>query len=158
MGNLPAGWTVFRGPAAHPIVIAHPPDWMVDISHFPAQSVIYLNGPSGEDTVEIIWGTRQTEANIDVLRNDCWRQKSEFCDKKGIEHTERRRLSGVPFAILGASCEQSNDLFYLLVASGLKEGAEWSFVMRTTHGNKDAVGRGIFAPMLASLNIYAPLP
>lgn len=160
-GTLPAGWKVYRGPREFPIVIAYPPDWTVDTSYFPDQAVIFIYGPNGreeQEVVEIVGGMQEADANIDVLRDDFFQKKSEFCEKKGIEYTEQRKLSGATFAMLGAACEQSNDLYYLLVASGLKNGDEWSIVMRTRYERKDSVGRAIFDLMLGSLNIYALVP
>jgi hypothetical protein len=157
-GTLPTGWQVYRGPADFPFVIAYPPDWTVDDSQFPEQSVIYINGPSGNDTVEIVGSAQQSGANIDVLRDEFFNDKTAFCDKKGIESTSTRQISGVPFSILGATCDESDELSYLLVASGVKDGDEWSFAMRTLYARKDVVVKDIFDPMLASLNIYALLP
>jgi hypothetical protein len=157
-GTIPTGWKVYRGPADFPFVIAYPPDWTVDDSLFPDQSVIYINGPSGNDTVEIDGSAQQSGANIDVLRDEFFNEKTPFCDKKGIESTSKRQLSGVSFSILGATCDQSDELFYLLVASGVKNDDEWSFAMRTPYARKDVVVKDIFDPMLASLNIYAMLP
>ena len=159
-GTIPAGWQVYRGPTNFPIVIAYPPDWTVDTSLFPAQSVIFIYGPNGveeEEVVEIVAGAQQAEANIDVLRDDFFYRKTAFCDKTGIEYTERRQISDATFAILGATCDQSTVLYFFQVASGLKNADEWSFVMRTPYARKQARLREVFDPMLASLNIYAPI-
>ncbi len=74
-----------------------------------------------------------------------------------IEYTAQRQISAVPFALLGASCEISGELLYLYVGSGVKGGDEWSIAMRTSYGRKGVVVKDYFDPMLASLNIYAPL-
>ena len=157
-GTIPAGWQVYRGPAALPVVVAYPPDWTVDDSLFPDQAIISINGPSGNDTVEIDGAAQQSGANIDVLRDEFFNKKTAFCDAKGIEMTATRPVSGVPFAVLGATCEQSSELFYLLVGSGVKGGDEWSIAMRTPYERHQVVVNDIFEPMLASVNIYAPFP
>lgn len=158
-GPVPGGWKVYRGPATFPIVIAHPPDWTVDASLFPAQSVIFIVGPAGnvdeEEYVEIVAGPQDADANIDVLRDDFYHRKTPFCDKTGIEYTERRQLTGATFAILGATCDQSDVLAFLQVASGLKGGDEWGIAMRTPYERKEQRLREVFDPMLASVNVYA---
>ena len=158
-GPVPGGWKVYRGPAAFPIVIAYPPDWTVDASLFPEQSVIFIVGPAGnvdeEEYVEISAGAQQVDANIDVLRDDFFYRKTPFCEKTGIEYTERRQLTGAAFAILGAACDQSGVLAFFQVASGLKGGDEWGLVMRTPYERRDQRRREVFDPMLASLNVYA---
>ena len=81
----------------------------------------------------------------------------QFCDKTGIERTSYRQLSGAQFAILGATCNASTTLGFIQVASGLKGGDEWNFGMRTPYARNEAVVHDIFDPMLASINIYAPI-
>ena len=122
---LSAWW---RGPAALPVVVAYPPDWTVDDSLFPDQAIISINGPSGNDTVEIDGAAQQSGANIDVLRDEFFNKKTAFCDAKGIEMTATRPVSGVPFAVLGATCEQSSELFYLP-----REHVTIAVVLRPTH-------------------------
>jgi hypothetical protein len=157
-GVVPAGWKTYYGPADFPIVIAYPPDWRVDTSLRPEQSVIFIIAPNGESTsemVEIVNGSQQVDANIDVLRDDFFYRKTDFCDKTGIEFTNRRQISGAPFAILGATCDSSNTLTFIQAASGLKGGDEWDFAMRTPYERKDKILSTVFDPMLATVNIYA---
>ncbi|HEY8597090.1 MAG TPA: hypothetical protein VIL85_01590 [Thermomicrobiales bacterium] len=159
-GPVPAGWQVYRGPREFPIVIAYPPDWTADDSYFPAQYVLFLYGPAKnvdeEESVEITAGPEDPGANIDVLRDDFFYRKTPFCDKTGIEYTTQRQLTGAAFAILGATCDQSNELAFFQVASGLKGGDGWNIAMRTPYARRDQRLREVFDPMLASLNIYAP--
>jgi hypothetical protein len=142
-------------------VIAYPPDWNVDDSLLPEQRIVYFYGPDGREGVERIdieIGQTQTGANIDVQRDEFFHRKSEFCEQKGIEYTEHRQIAGVAFAILGATCDASNELSFAQVASGLKGGDEWNILMRTPYERKEARLREVFDPMLASLNIYADAP
>ncbi len=157
---IPAGWRVYRGPAEFPIAVAYPPGWTVDDSLFPEQSVIFIYGPDRQDDemVEIVGGSQQADANIDVLRDEFFYKKTEFCEKTGIEGTEQRRVANAQFAILRATCDSSNTLTFLQVASGLKGGDEWSIAMRTPYARKGAIVRTVFDPMLASLDIYARIP
>ena len=160
-GAIPAGWQVYRGPAEFPIVVAYPPDWTVNASQLPGQRVIYLYGPDGRGAVERIdigVGQTQTGANIDVQRDAFFYRKSAFCDRKGIEFTEHRPVAGATFAVLGATCDASNELSFMLVASGLVGGDEWNVLMRTPYARRDARRREVFDPMLASLTIYARAP
>ncbi len=141
--------------------MAYPPDWTVDESYFPEQSIIFFIGPSGntdEESVAIIWGAEQTDANIDVILNDFYQQRSAYCDTEGIESTEYRQISDATFAILQAACDQGGLLFFLQVGAGLKNSDQWDVEMRTLYEDKEAFKRDIFDPMLASLNIYALLP
>lgn len=160
-GQVPAGWKVYRGPAALPFVVAYPPDWTVDDSLLPEQTIVFLYGPDGRDAVERIdieIGQTQSGAEIDAQRDAFFYRKSDFCDQKGIERTEHRQVSGVTFAILWATCDESNDLSFMQVASGLRGGDEWNVLMRTPYARKDARLREVFDPVLASLNIYAAAP
>jgi hypothetical protein len=108
-----------------------------------------------EESVEITAGPEEPDANIDVLRDDFFYRKTPFCNKTGIEYTTRRQLTGATFAILGAACDQSDELAFFQVASGLKRGDGWNIVMRTPYARRDQRLREVFDPMLASLNIYA---
>ncbi|HEX5506045.1 MAG TPA: hypothetical protein VFW96_25735 [Thermomicrobiales bacterium] len=160
-GPIPAGWKVYRGSPAFPFVVAYPPDWTVDDSLLPEQRIIYLYGPDGREGVERIdieLGQTQSGAEIDAQRDAFFYRKSDFCDQKGIEHTEHRQVSGVAFAVLWATCDASNELSFMQVASGLWGGDEWNVLMRTPYARKDARLREVFDPVLASLNIYAPVP
>jgi hypothetical protein len=160
-GTIPAGWQIYRGSAAFPFVVAYPPDWTVDDSLLPEQRIIYLYGPDGREGVERIdieIGETQSGAEIDAQRDAFFQRKSDFCDKKGIERTEHRQVSGVTFALLWATCDESNDLSFMQVASGLWNGDEWNVLMRTPYDRKDARLKEVFDPVLASLNIYAQVP
>jgi hypothetical protein len=160
-GTLPPGWKVYRGPVEFPVVVAYPPDWTVNDSNLPGQRVIYLYGPEGREAVERIdigVGQTQTGANIDVQRDQFFLLHSQFCGRKGIEFTEYRQVSGATFALLGATCDASNELSFMLVASGLTGGDEWDILMRTPYARKEARLREVFEPVLASLNIYARVP
>ncbi len=160
-GAVPAGWQIYRGPADLPVVVAYPPGWTVDDSLLPEQPIVFLYGPDGRDGVERIdieIGQTHSGAEIDAQRDAFFNRKSDFCDKKGIEHTEHRQVSGVAFAILWATCDESNDLSFMQVASGLWNGDEWNVLMRTPYDRKDARLKEVFDPMLASLNIYAQAP
>jgi hypothetical protein len=161
-GAIPAGWRVYRGPREFPLVIAYPPDWTVDDSLLPEQHVVSFLGPGGADgladTVDIEASAQPDDPNIDVLRDAFFYRKSAFCDRKGIAATWYRQVSGVPFSMLGADCDSSDSLSYLQVASGVKDGDEWSVELRTPYERKDRVVAEIFDPMLASLTIYALLP
>ncbi len=155
---IPAGWKVYRGPKEFPISIAYPPDWTVDASLFPEQWVIFIVSPNGgeeNEAVEIVGSAQQTESNIDVLRDQFFYKKTDFCEKTGIEGTFYRQISGAQFAMLGATCDSSNSLTFIQVASGLKNDDEWSIAMRTPYDRKEARLREVFDPMLASLDIYA---
>lgn len=157
-GVVPAGWKIYYGPRDFPIVIAYPPDWRVDTSLRPEQAVIFIIGPDGEsenEMVEIVNGAQQFDANIDVLRDDFFYRKTDFCEKTGIEYTTRRQINGATFALLGATCDSSNTLTFIQAASGLKGGDEWDFAMRTPYERKETILHNVFDPMLASLNIYA---
>jgi hypothetical protein len=160
-GPVPAGWKVYTGPRAFPIVIAYPPDWTVDTSLYPAQLIVFLVGPhDGQDEeqrVDIEPAAQPTGANIDVQRDDYYYRKTEFCDGKGIESTAQRQVSGATFATLGATCDQSNTLYFLQVASGVTGGDEWNISLRSTYDRKEE-HRAIFDQMLASINIYALIP
>src|SRR4029079_919867 len=129
-GPVPAGWKVYTGPRDFPIVIAYPPDWTVNDSLYPEQLIISLVGPQhGQDQeqrVDIEPAAQPTGANIDVQRDEYFYRKTEFCDGKGIESTARRQVSGAPFATLGATCDQSDVLYFLQVASGVTGGDEWN--------------------------------
>ena len=156
-GIVPAGWKTYYGPAGFPIVISYPPDWRVDTSLFP-DAVIFIIAPGGEATgemVEIINGPQQLDANIDVLRDDFFYRKTDFCEKTGIEYTTRRQISNATFALLGATCDSSNTLTFIQAASGLKGGDEWDFAMHTPYERKDKILSTVFDPMLATVNIYA---
>jgi hypothetical protein len=143
-------------------VIAYPPDWRVDESLYPGQLIIFIVGPhdgeNEEERIDIEPAYNGDEANIDVQRDDYFYRKTEFCEQKGIEYTNRRQISGAAFAILGATCDQSNVLYFLQVASGVTGGDEWNISMRSTYDRKEAYRRDIFDPMLASINVYALLP
>lgn len=91
-GTIPRGWKVYRGPIEIPFVIAYPPDWTVDDSYFPDQYIVFINSPSGADSVEIEFAANQSGSNIDVLRDEFFNKKSAFCDKKGIENTSHRQM------------------------------------------------------------------
>jgi hypothetical protein len=161
-GPIPAGWNVYIGPRAFPIVIAYPPDWRVDESLYPDQLIIFIVGPhdgeNEEERIDIEPAYNGDGANIDVQRDDYFYRKTEFCEQKGVEYTDRRQISGTAFAILGATCDQSNVLYFLQVASGVTGGDEWNISMRSTYDRKEAYRRDIFDPMLASINVYALLP
>jgi hypothetical protein len=161
-GAIPAGWQIYRGTPTFPFVVAYPPDWTVDDSLLPDQRVIYLYGPDGRDDtperIDIEISQTGAGANIDVQRDEFFRQESDFCDAKGIEYTEQRQVAGVAFAVLGATCDASNVLSFMQVASGLKHGDEWNILMRTSYDRKEARLREVFDPILASLNIYAAIP
>lgn len=160
-GAVPNGWKVYRGSPIIPFVVAYPPDWTMDDSLLPEQRIVYFYGPKGRDDderIDIEIGQTRTGANIDVQRDVYFHQKSDFCEKKGIEYTEHRQVAGVAFAILGATCDASNNLTFMQVASGLKNGDEWNVQMRTQYANKEARLREVFNPMLASLNVYAKAP
>jgi hypothetical protein len=144
-GTIPAGWQIYRGSAAFPFVVAYPPDWTVDDSLLPEQRIIYLYGPDGREGVERIdieIGETQSGAEIDAQRDAFFQRKSDFCDKKGIERTEHRQVSGVTFALLWATCDESNDLSFMQVASGLWNGDEWNVLMRTPYARKDHLRAG----------------
>ena len=125
-GPIPVGWKVYYGPRAFPIVIAYPPDWRVDESLYPDQLIIFIVGPhdgeNEEERIDIEPAYNGDGANIDVQRDEYFYRKTEFCDQKGIEYIERRQISGAAFAILGATCDQSNVLYFLQVASGVTGG------------------------------------
>jgi hypothetical protein len=161
-GPIPAGWKVYYGPRAFPIVIAYPPDWRVDESLYPDQLIIFIVGPhdgeNEQERIDIEPAYNGDGANIDVQRDEYFYRKTEFCDQKGVEYTERRQISGAAFAILGATCDQSNTLYFLQVASGVTGGDEWNISMRSTYDRKEQYRREIFDPMLASINVYALLP
>ncbi len=160
-GAAPVGWLVYRGPTQFPFVIAYPPGWTLDDSLLPGQRVIVIYGPNmGADSEEIYIELRQTAtgADIDVQRDEFFYTRTDFCVERGIEYTTRRTLSGVPFALLGATCEGGNALTFMQVALGLNGGDEWSVTMRTPYEHKAERLREIFDPMLASLNIYARAP
>ena len=161
-GTVPPGWRAYRGTPAFPFVVAYPPDWTVDDSLLPDQRVIYLYGPDGRDDtperIDIEISELGDGSNIDVQRDEFFRQESAFCDQKGIEYTEHSQIAGVAFAILGATCDASNVLSFMQVASGLKDGDEWNILMRTPYDRKEARLRDVFNPILASLNIYAAIP
>jgi hypothetical protein len=160
-GTIPADWKVYRGSPEFPFVVAYPPDWTLDDSLLPEQKVIFLYGPGDREDgerIDIEFSQTATGANIDVQRDEFFRQESEFCDAKGIEYTEHRQVAGVAFAILGATCDASNTLSFMQVASGLKYGDEWNILMRTPYDRKEARLREVFDPVLASLNIYAQVP
>ncbi len=115
-------------------MIAYPPDWKVDTSLYHDPSVIFIVGPNGEsenEMVEIVNGSQPFDANIDVLRDDSFYRKTDFCEKTGSEYTTHRQISGAAFVILGATCDSSNTLTFIQAASGLKGGDEWDFAMRT---------------------------
>jgi hypothetical protein len=160
-GPVPAGWKVYAGPRDFPIVIAYPPDWTVDDSLYPEQLIISLVGPQhGQDQeqrVDIEPAAQPTGANIDVQRDEYYYRKTEFCDGKGIESTAQRQVSGATFATLGATCDQSNVLYFLQVASGVTGGDEWNISLRSTYDRKEE-HRAIFDQLLASINIYALIP
>ncbi|MFN8541741.1 MAG: hypothetical protein U0232_30230, partial [Thermomicrobiales bacterium] len=159
-GTVPAGWKIYRGGADFPFVVAYPPDWTFDESLLPEQKIVYFYGPEGLDNerIDIEFGQTQTGDNIDVQRDTFFYKKSEFCDQKGIEYTSQRQISGVAFAILGATCDSSNELTFMQVASGLVGGDEWNVLMRTLYDHKDERLRTVFDPMLATLNVYAAVP
>ena len=141
--------------------MAYPPDWTLDDSLLPEQRVVYFYGPGGDDDAERIdieLSQTGTGANIDVQRDEFYQSESAFCERSGIEYTEHRQVAGVAFAILGATCDSSNELTFMQVASGLKHGDEWNILMRTHYDRKEARLREVFDPMLASLNIYAQVP
>jgi hypothetical protein len=157
-GPIPAGWKIYRGPVEFPIVFAYPPDWEVDDGLFPDQYALFLYAPNGRaenEEIEIDSAPRQTEANIDVLRDEFFYKKTEYCDKTGIERTSNRRIGDAQFAILGATCNAGTVLGFVQVASGLKGGDEWGVAMRVPYERNEAVVRDIFDPVLASINIYA---
>lgn len=157
-GTIPEGWKVYQGPKEMPIVIAYPPDWLVDDSALPDQYVIYINGRSGSDTFEISGSPQLSGARIDALRDELFRQKAEPCEQQAIEYTAQRQIGDVPFAMLGASCDTPGEQLYLYVGAGVKGGDEWSIAMQTLYPRKDIVIKDYFDAILASLNIYAPLP
>jgi hypothetical protein len=161
-GTVPIGWKVYRGSPVFPFVVAYPPDWTVDDALLPDQRVVYFYGPDGRDDtperIDIEISQTATGANIDVQRDEFFREESAFCDQKGIEYTEQRQVAGVAFAVLGATCDSSNELSFMQVASGLKHGDEWNILMRTPYDRKEARLRDVFNPILASLNIYAAIP
>jgi hypothetical protein len=161
-GAIPAGWQVYRGTPEFPFVVAYPPGWTVDDSLLPDQRVVYLYGPDGRDDtperIDIEISEIGDGANIDVQRDEFFRQESDFCDAKGIEYTEQRQVAGVAFAVLGATCDASDVLSFMQVASGLKHGDEWNILMRTPYDRKEARLREVFDPMLASFNVYAQIP
>jgi hypothetical protein len=128
-GTIPPGWLVYRGPVAFPVVFAYPPDWEVDDGLFPGTYALFLYGPNGRAdnlAIEIYGRGQDPEANIDVLRDQFFYKKTEYCDKTGIERTSYRRISAAQFAILGATCNARTSLGFILVASGLKDGDSWS--------------------------------
>jgi hypothetical protein len=160
-GPVPAGWKVYTGTRDFPFVIAYPPDWTVDDGLLPEQRIVYFYGPGGRDDAERIdleISQTGSGANIDVQRDEFFNLESQFCDKKGIEYTDHRQISGATFAILGATCDSSNELTFMQVASGLTGGDEWNISMRTYYDRKEARLRDVFDPMLATLYIYAQAP
>jgi hypothetical protein len=160
-GPIPPGWKVYVGPRAFPFVVAYPPDWTVDDGLLPEQRIVYFYGPGGRDDAERIdleISQTGTGADIDVQRDEFFHEESQFCDQKGIEYTEHRRISGAAFAILGATCDSSNELTFMQVASGLTGGDEWNILMRTYYDRKEARLREVFDPMLTTLNIYGQAP
>jgi hypothetical protein len=159
-GTIPAGWKIYRGDPDFPFVVAYPPDWTFDDSLLPEQKIVFFYGPDGLDNerIDIEFGQTGNGDNIDVQRDTFFYKKSEFCDQKGIEYTSQRQISGAAFAILGATCDSSNELTFMQVASGLVGGDEWNVLMRTLYDHKDERLREVFDPMLASLNIYAQVP
>ncbi len=160
-GTIPAGWLTYRGPVSFPFAIAYPPDWTVDDSLLPEQRVVVFYGPDSgvySEEIYIELGQTETGADIDVQRDLFFYSRTDFCVERGIEYTTRRTLSGVPFALLGATCEGGNALTFLQVALGLNGGDEWSISMRTPYDRKAERLRDIFDPMLATLNIYARVP
>lgn len=160
-GTIPAGWLTYRGPVYFPFAIAYPPDWTVDDSLLPEQRVVVFYGPDSgvyNEEIYIELGQTETGADIDVQRDQFFYSRTDFCIERGIEYTTRRTLSGVPFALLGATCEGGDALTFLQVALGLNGGDEWSVSMRTPYDRKATRLRDIFDPMLATLNIYARAP
>jgi hypothetical protein len=160
-GPIPAGWKVYTGRRDFPFAIAYPPDWTVDDSLLPEQRIVYFYGPNGRDDderIDLEIGQTGTGANIDVQRDEFFYRKSDFCDQKGIEYTDHRQISGAAFAILGATCDSSNDLTFMQVASGLTSGDEWNILMRTYYDHKEQRLRDVFDPMLATFNVYAQAP
>jgi hypothetical protein len=160
-GAIPAGWQVYRGGPEFPFVIAYPPDWTADDSLLPDQRIVYFHGPGDRELgerIDLEISEVGDGAGIDVQRDEFFTRESAFCDAKGIEYTTHRQVAGVPFAILGATCDASNVLSFMQVASGLVGGDEWNILMRTPYERKAQRLRDVFDPMLASLNVYAPIP
>ena len=148
---MPAGWKVYSGTKS-PFVIAYPPDWVVDEAEL---GKVYFRAP-GAVPFALIYtgGGPDPNANVDVLRDQLFKNLTLPCGKTGIDTTRNETYSGITFATLGSTCDQADGLQYVYTGLGLRNQVPWAFAFFSRYADYEINNRQYFTPMLATLNIF----
>ena len=151
--SVPAGWRTYRGTTL-PFAIAYPPDWRAE-EHLADKYVIFRSPTPGVFMQVMTYGGQKPRANIDVERDGFNNAFRAGCDGSGIERTANRTISALTFATLFATCDKPDQLYAYDTGAALFNGVPWYYVAYSPYGTFDANNSAAFAPMLASLNIFA---
>lgn len=154
LGDIPAGWRVYRG--ALPFVIAYPPDWLVDESQI-AQKLVYFYAPLADRSVFVVLATTgepEANPNLDVLRDRWFKSRTRQCQRFAVDVTRQEQHAGVDFATVGATCDLADGLAYSYTGIGLRRQVPWIFEFNAPYGAYTVALADVFQPMIASLNIY----
>lgn len=146
---IPAGWRTYRGTL--PFTIAVPPDWTIEEQS--AQGLIYFYAPTAERTTFMVLATTGQAAanpNLDVLRDQWYRSRTEQCRDFAIERTSQARYADIDFATVGATCDLPNGLAYSYTGIGLRQQVPWIFEFNAPYGDYNLAFATAFEPMIRS--------
>jgi hypothetical protein len=100
-------------------------------------------------------GVRDPNANIDVLRDQYFRDQFEDYPEAAIDITRNNRFSGITFASLGVTFNEDTDLCYAYIGLGLNNQVPWRFRLNSIYADYDQHLSDYFEGMINSMNIYA---
>jgi hypothetical protein len=155
LGTVPPGWQVYRG--SLPFVIAYPPDWKVDESQLAISNSVYFFAPVEDQSVFLViatTGAPEASPNLDVLRDQWFRSRTQVCTDFAIQETGQAVASGLTFATVGATCDLATGLAYSYTGLGLRGNVPWIFEFNAPYEGYGARVAEAFGPMLATLNIH----
>ncbi|HET8627635.1 MAG TPA: serine/threonine-protein kinase [Thermomicrobiales bacterium] len=151
-GTVPAGWQVYRGTRV-PFAIAYPPGWTVDESAAAADEVTFYSPDRLISVLIRANGQPTPGANIDVLRDQYFKEVAMSCTRAGLESTSDETFSGITFAELAETCDRSGTLYMDIIGAGLNGGAEWDYVILCPYASYQAMAGQYFQAMFSTLDI-----
>lgn len=151
VGELPAGWRVYRG--ALPFTIAHPPDWTAEEDAARGLLYLYAPDPARATFLVIAVGAPERDPNLDVLRDRWFQARVAPCARFAVDATGQERHGGLDFATVGATCDLPDGLAYSLTGIGLLGTAPWIYELDAPYADFATVRDATFAPILATWQI-----
>ena len=101
-------------------------------------------------------GIRDPNANVDVLRDQYFKEQiKDGHPEAAIDIDRQNKFSGITFASLGATFNESSQLCYAYIGLGLNNQVPWRFRLNSIYGDYDDNLEAYFNDMISSLNIYA---